>query len=195
MTDVAAWRRERRRVLIARRQQLDPALRRAWNAALDSNLRAVLAPCPPATIGFYWPFRGEFDTRPLIADLLAGGWRAALPVVVGKEAPLAFRLWAPGAAMVDGVWNIPVPRDGAAVTPEIVLGPLVGFDEARYRLGYGGGFFDRTLAALQPPPLAIGIGYEFSRLDTIYPQAFDQRFDVIVTEAAVRRSPSAASST
>ncbi len=195
MKDVAAWRRERRVELIARRQRLDPAQRRAWNAALDKNLRAVLAPRAPAIIGFYWPFRGEFDARRLITDLLANGWRAALPVVVQKRAPLEFRLWTPGAAMVDGVWNIPVPRDGAAVAPDLVLGPLVGFDERRYRLGYGGGYFDRTLAALKPPPLAIGVGYEFSRLDTIYPQPFDQRFDIIVTEAAVRPSPSAASST
>jgi 5-formyltetrahydrofolate cyclo-ligase len=195
MQDVAAWRRERRRELIARRQHLDPAQRQAWNAPLDNNLRAVLAPRAPAIIGFYWPFRGEFDARRLIADLLANGWRAALPVVVQKRAPLEFRLWTPGAPMVDGVWNIPVPRHGAVVMPDLVLAPLVGFDERRYRLGYGGGYFDRTLAALKPPPLAIGVGYEFSRLDTIYPQPFDQRFDIIVTEAAVRPSPSAASST
>jgi 5-formyltetrahydrofolate cyclo-ligase len=195
MQDVAAWRRERRRELLARRQQLDPAELGAWNAALDKNLRTVLAPRAPVIISFYWPFRGEFDARRLITDLLTRGWRAALPVVVQKRAPLEFRLWTPGAPMVDGVWNIPVPRDGGVVTPDVVLGPLVGFDERRYRLGYGGGYFDRTLAALKPPPLAIGVGYEFSRLDTIYPQPFDQRFDIIVTEAAVRRSPSAASST
>jgi len=195
MADVAAWRRERRRELIARRQQLDPALRRTANAALDRNLRAVLAPRAPAIIGFYWPFRGEFDARPVIADLAASGWRAALPVVVEKDGPLQYRLWTPGAAMIDGVWSIPVPRDGAVVAPDAVLGPLVGFDERRYRLGYGGGYFDRTLAALEPRPLAIGVGYEFSRLDTIHPQPFDQRFDIIVTDVAVRRAPSAASST
>lgn len=187
MKDVAAWRRERRGELIARRQQLDPAQRREWNSALDKSLRVVLASCRPAIVSFYWPFRGEFDARGLITDLLASRWRAALPVVVQKQAPLEFRQWIPGAPMVDGVWNIPVPRDGAVVTPDVVLGPLVGFDESRYRLGYGGGYFDRTLAALKPRPLAIGIGYEFSRLDTIYPQPFDQRFDVIVTEASVRR--------
>jgi 5-formyltetrahydrofolate cyclo-ligase len=187
MKDVAAWRRERRRELIARRQQVAPAQRHVWNAALDRNLRAVLTSRAPALISFYWPFRGEFDARPLITDLLACGWPTALPVVVQKQGPLEFRLWTPGAPMVDGVWNIPVPRDGDVVTPDIVLGPLVGFDENRYRLGYGGGYFDRTLAALAPRPLAIGIGYEFSRLDTIHPQPFDQRFDIIVTEAAVRR--------
>jgi 5-formyltetrahydrofolate cyclo-ligase len=186
MDDVAAWRKQRRAELIAQRQALDPALRRAWNAALDANLRGVLADRAPGIISFYWPFRGEFDARPPIRDLLAQGWRAALPVVVQKKAPLEFRLWTPDAAMVDGIW-IPVPRDGAVVTPAIVLGPLVGFDAARYRLGYGGGYYDRTLAILSPRPLVIGVGYEFSRLETIYPQPFDQRFDIMVTEAAVRR--------
>ncbi len=187
MDDVAAWRKERRVELLAKRQAIDPARRRAWNAALDKNLRTVFAVRVPATIGFYWPFRGEFDARPLVRDLLDKGWRAALPVVVQKKAPLEFRLWTPGAAMVDGIWNIPVPRDGAAVVPDVVLAPVVGFDDKKFRLGYGGGYFDRTLAALSPRPFAIALGFEFSRLDTIYPQSFDQPFDVVVTEAAVRR--------
>jgi 5-formyltetrahydrofolate cyclo-ligase len=72
------------------------------------------------------------------------------------------------------------------VTPDVVLGPLVGFDDAGYRLGYGGGYYDRTLAILSPKPFVIGVGYEFSRLDTIHPQSFDQIFDKIVTEAAIR---------
>jgi 5-formyltetrahydrofolate cyclo-ligase len=184
--NVAAWRKERRAELIAKRQALDPADRRAWSAALDKNLRGVLAARAPATISFYWPFRGEFDARPMIRDLLTQGWRAALPVVVQKKAPLEFRLWTPEAPMVDGIWNIPVPRDGAVVTPEIVLAPVVGFDAVGYRLGYGGGYFDRTLAILAPRPFAIALGYEFSRLDTIHPQPFDQRFDAVVTEAAIR---------
>ncbi len=187
MDDVAAWRKERRAELIARRQATDPALRAAWSAEIERHLRSLLMRETPRTLSFYWPFRGEFDARRLIGDLLAQGWRVALPVVIEKKRPLQFRLWTPGAAMEDGVWNIPVPRDGAAVTPELVLAPLVGFDEQRYRLGYGGGYFDRTLAVLDPRPLAIGIGFEFSRLETIYPQAFDQRFDIIVTEAGIRR--------
>jgi 5-formyltetrahydrofolate cyclo-ligase len=184
--NVAAWRKERRAELLAKRQALNPADRRALNVGLERNLRAVLADRAPAIVSFYWPFRGEFDARPLIRDLLAQGWRAALPVVVIKKAPLEFRLWTPDAPMVDGIWNIPVPRDGAVVTPEVVLGPLVGFDEARYRLGYGGGYYDRTLAVLSPKPFVIGTGYEFSRLDTIHPQSFDRRFDVIVTDSAIR---------
>jgi 5-formyltetrahydrofolate cyclo-ligase len=187
MNDVAAWRKARRAELIVRREAIPPALRREWSAALEQNLRAVLADQAPAILSFYWPFRGEFDARPLVRELLEKGWRAALPVVLEKKKPMQFRLWTPDAPMVDGIWQIPVPRDGAVVVPDVVLAPLVGFDEAGYRLGYGGGYFDRTLATLTPRPLAIGVGFELGRLASIEPQPLDQRFDAIVTEAAIRR--------
>ncbi|HEX4112340.1 MAG TPA: 5-formyltetrahydrofolate cyclo-ligase [Stellaceae bacterium] len=185
--NVAAWRKERRAELLAQRQALDPARRREWSAAIDGNLRTVLAGRAPMVISFYWPFRGEFDARPLMRDLIDGGWRAALPVVVQKKAPLEFRLWTPGAPMVDGIWNIPVPRDGAVVTPQVVLAPVVGFDDSCYRLGYGGGYYDRTLVTLSPRAFAIGIGFAFQHLATIHPQPYDQRLDSIVTEDGIRR--------
>jgi 5-formyltetrahydrofolate cyclo-ligase len=185
-SDVAAWRKERRAELLTRRQALDAATRRTMSAALEANLRKILTERAPAIVSFYWPFRGEFDARPLMRDLIAQGWQAALPVVVVKKAPLEFRLWTPGAPMVDGIWNIPIPRDGAVVTPGVALAPVVGFADG-YRLGYGGGYYDRTLAALSPRPFAIALGYEFQKLETIYPQPFDQRFDVVVTEAGIFR--------
>ena len=91
--------------------------------------------------------------------VLEGGGRCALPVVVEKKAPLVFRLWEPGGRLVPGVWNIPIPADGDEVLPDVVIAPVVGFDSACYRLGYGGGFFDRTLAALphRPSQLALGM--------------------------------------
>lgn len=184
--DVAAWRKARRAELLAKRQALDAATRRLLSAALDANLRKVLAERAPTIVSFYWPFRGEFDARLLMRDLIVQGWQAALPVVVQKKAPLEFRLWTPGAPMVDGVWNIPIPRDGAVVTPGVALAPVVGFADG-YRLGYGGGYYDRTLANLSPRPFAIALGYEFQKLETIYPQSFDQRFDVVVTEAGIFR--------
>jgi len=186
MDDVTAWRKARRAELLAKRQALDAAQRRSLSAALEANLRQVLAECVPTIISFYWPFRGEFDARPLMRDLIAQGWQAALPVVVQKKAPLEFRLWTPGAPMVDGVWNIPIPRDGAVVTPGVTLAPVVGFADG-YRLGYGGGYYDRTLASLSPRPFGIALGYEFQKLETIYPQPHDQRFDVVVTEAGIFR--------
>jgi 5-formyltetrahydrofolate cyclo-ligase len=85
--------------------------------------------------------------------------------------------------MAAGLWDIPYPRDGAAVTPSMLLIPLVGFDAAGHRLGNGGGFYDRTLAMLAPRPIAIGVGYELGRLADIAPASHDQPMDVIVTEA------------
>jgi 5-formyltetrahydrofolate cyclo-ligase len=111
----------------------------------------------------------------------------ALPVVVDKKGPLEYRAWRPGEKLVNGVWNIPIPEARRIVVPRAVLAPLVGFDRDCYRLGYGGGYFDRTLAALTSRPWAIGVGFELSRLETIYPQHFDIPMDLIVTEAGVRR--------
>jgi 5,10-methenyltetrahydrofolate synthetase len=85
------------------------------------------------------------------------------------------------------VWNIPIPEAREVVVPQAVLAPLVGFDRQCYRLGYGGGYFDRTLAALSPRPLAIGVGFEMSQIETIFPQSFDIPMEVIVTEARIRR--------
>ena len=107
--------------------------------------------------------------------------------MVDKKGPLEYRAWRPGEPLVDGVWNIPVPERGAVVTPRVVLAPLVGFDPECYRLGYGGGYFDRTLAALGPQPLAIGIGFAIQELETIHPQPFDVPMDLIVTETGTRR--------
>jgi 5,10-methenyltetrahydrofolate synthetase len=97
-----------------------------------------------------------------------------------------YRAWRPGENLVSGVWDIPVPEKREIIIPAMVLAPLVGFDGTSYRLGYGGGYFDRTLAALTPRPFAIGVGFEIQRLETIYPQPFDIPMDLIVTEAGLR---------
>ena len=184
---VKLWRREERRRLLALRTGAPPAQRREWGSAIDAALRAVLRERPGLTLGAYWPFRAEFDPRPLIGWVIAAGGSVALPVVVDKKGPLEYRRWAPGDPLIDGVWGIPIPAQCDVVVPQAVLAPLVGFDADCFRLGYGGGFFDRTLAALEPRPLAIGVGFDFSRLDTIHPQAFDVPMDMIVTESGTRR--------
>lgn len=187
MEDLAAWRRATRAELVARRVAIELDERQAWDAAIATTLRAVLESLPAATIGFYWPFKGEFDSRPIMIDLLAHGWRAALPVVIAKNHPLTYRAWTPDTRMERGVLGIMVPSYGAPVVPTVVLAPLVGFDATRYRLGNGGGYFDRTLAALEPKPLAIGVGYALGRLPTIFPQSHDRPMDVIVTEEGIIR--------
>jgi 5-formyltetrahydrofolate cyclo-ligase len=183
---VKAWRRTERERLIALRQALPATERRGWADRIEAELRGLLAE-RPGILGVYWPFRAEFDPRPLIDWAVAAGRMVALPVVVDKKGPLEYRAWRPGEPLADGVWNIPVPEKRDIVTPAIVLAPLVGFDGGCYRLGYGGGYFDRTLAALSPRAFAIGIGFEVQRLETIYPQSFDVPMDLIVTEAGIRK--------
>ena len=184
--EVKGWRRGERERLIALRQALPAEERRRWGTQIEAQLRDLLAE-RPGILGVYWPFRAEFDPRPLIEGAVAEGRTVALPVVVDKKGPLEYRAWRPGEPLVDGVWNIPVPEKREIVTPAIVLSPLVGFDEACYRLGYGGGYFDRTLAVLTPRAFAIGIGFEVQLLETIYPQSFDVPMDLIVTEAGIRK--------
>jgi len=144
----------------------------------------------PGPLGVYWPFRAEFDPRPLIDWAVAEARIVALPVVVDKKGPLEYRAWRPGEGLVDGVWNIPVPEKRDVVSPAIVLAPLVGFDAACYRLGYGGGYFDRTLASLPASVVAIGVGYAEAAIRTIHPLAHDIPLDAIVTDQGVRRYPS-----
>jgi 5-formyltetrahydrofolate cyclo-ligase len=184
--EVKLWRRGERERLIALRQGLAPGERRRSGERIAEGVHSILAG-RPGILGVYWPFRAEFDPRVLIDEAVLSGRVVALPVVVDKKGPLEYRAWKPGEPLVDGVWNIPVPENRTVVTPAIVLAPLVGFDRACYRLGYGGGYFDRTLAALAPRPMAIGVGFEFQALETIHPQPFDVPMDWIVTESGTRR--------
>lgn len=108
-----------------------------------------------------------------------------MPVVVARNAPVEFWQWTHGAAMQRGFWNIPVPAERRVVAPEVLLIPLIGYDAAGYRLGYGGGYYDRTLAATAPRPLCVGIGFDDTELATIHPQPHDVPMDVIVTERRV----------
>jgi 5-formyltetrahydrofolate cyclo-ligase len=183
--EVRRWRKEAREQLVAVRMALSATQRRAHATSVSAALGRLLADTPAETIGFYWPFKGEFDPRPLVHDLHAAGQHLALPVVVNKAAPLIFRAWWPDAPMTEGVWNIPIPADGEPVQPDLLLVPMVGFDRRRYRLGYGGGFYDRTLAAAPKRPVTIGIGHAACALETLYPQPHDIPMDHVVTEDGV----------
>ena len=171
--DVGRWRKAQRARLIAERLAI-PAEERTRLAGLIADRLDKEAGDPNGRIfSFYWPFRGEPDLRPWMQLVIDRGGRIALPVVIAKGEPLEFRLWSPGDKLERGIWNIPVPAAGEPVAPDIVISPLVGVDAARYRLGYGGGFYDRTLAAMATRPLVIGVGYASARLATIYPQWHD----------------------
>jgi 5-formyltetrahydrofolate cyclo-ligase len=179
---VRRWRKETRAALIERRAGISAQDRAAWSERISQALEVALPLASGTSIGFYWPFKGEFDARPFLTELRGKGARLALPVVVEKGCPLQFRAWSPGERLVRGVWNIPVPAEGEAVDPDVLIAPLVGFDLAGYRLGYGGGFYDRTIASRPTKPLVIGVGFALARLATIYPQAHDVPMDIIVTE-------------
>ncbi|WP_112323033.1 5-formyltetrahydrofolate cyclo-ligase [Oceanibium sediminis] len=192
--DVARWRRAERSRLRAARQALTVQERAAIDLALAGHLRDLLETRFGALRGrglsAYWPIKGEPDLRPLMSALHEAGVTIALPLVETRAAPLVFRRWSPQTKMVRGDWNIPVPPPEAeALTPQITLAPLVGWDCAGYRLGYGGGYFDRTLAALSPRPFTIGTGVQAARLKTIFPQPHDIRLDAIVTEAGPQVLP------
>jgi len=185
--DHGVFRAALRREKLAARVALDPAAHAALSAALERHLAALLRPLAPQTLAFCTPVRGEFDARPLASCLIEQGWQAAMPVVTAVDAPMSFHAWTPSSAMGSDRYGIPIPADGAALMPDIVLLPLLAFDAQGFRLGYGGGYFDRTLAAMVPRPQAIGIGFELGRVADIRPQAHDVRLDAIVTEAGVFR--------
>lgn len=180
--DVKAWRKGLRREIIAARQTLERDARWRLARAVAKGVRHVLPDPQGRTVGFYWPIQGELDLRVLVEEWCEAGASACLPVVAEKQAPVEFWAWQPGMRMQPGFWNIPQPPERVLLRPDALIVPLVGFDPACYRLGYGGGYYDRTLASLDPKPLCIGVGLELGRLETIYPQPHDIPMDVVVTE-------------
>jgi 5-formyltetrahydrofolate cyclo-ligase len=185
--DVARWRKVQRERLIAARLTLSAEERTQHAQRIARDLDGIVTLASSTIVSVYWPFRGEPDLRPWMTATCEKGARVALPVVVGKGRPLQFREWHPATRLERGVWNIPFPAEGPVVVPTVVIAPLVGFDGHGYRLGYGGGFFDRTLAALGPMPLIVGVGHPLGALTTIYPQWHDIRMDWIVTGKSAPR--------
>jgi 5-formyltetrahydrofolate cyclo-ligase len=180
---VRSWRVRMRQALIGRRLGLEAALRESRSERARQRLLETADLGRFGTLGVYWPVRGEIDVLGIAAAHLARGGRVALPVVVAPAAPVEFWSWQPGAATSRGVWNIPVPAERAVLVPEALIVPLVGFDAGRYRLGYGGGYYDRTIAAAARRPWCIGLGFEAGRLESIFPQPHDIPMDLIVTDA------------
>jgi 5-formyltetrahydrofolate cyclo-ligase len=178
--DVKAWRKQQREVLIKARPQ-DPNERRLRSAPILEQLSAELR-TTPAVLGIYWPFRGEIDVRDVAHRHIEAGGVVALPVVVEKNAPVEFWRWRPEVPMSRGLFNIPVPGERELVTPNVLIVPLVGFDRAGYRLGYGGGYYDRTLGASQPRPRTLAIAFAEAQLDTVYPQPHDIPMTRIITD-------------
>lgn len=161
----------------------------AESALLDRFLDGTPLP-PGAIVAGYWPMRGEIDVRPLLGALAERGQVTALPVVEGAGRPLTFRRWKPGDALDEGPYGTRHPAAEAdAVRPHCLLVPLLAFDRRGYRLGYGGGFYDRTLEQMraQAPVVAIGIAYAGQEVEHVPFDAHDQRLDWVVTEREVIR--------
>jgi 5-formyltetrahydrofolate cyclo-ligase len=140
---------------------------------------------PPQVVSGFYPFRSEISTLPLLARLRDEGFTTALPIVLGPGQPLLFRQWADTDAMGKGEWDIPVPLDSAReVLPDILFVPLLAFDRKGYRLGYGGGFYDRTLAKLRAVKsvIAIGTAYAGQEVDMVPRGEFDAPLDWVLTE-------------
>jgi 5-formyltetrahydrofolate cyclo-ligase len=180
----AIWRSS----LIARRAAL--SVGDAAEASMQAARRFVrdlpLSSSDP--VALFWSLEGEIDTRPLLHALHALGVPTALPRIQGSDLPLRFHRWQPGDLLEIGPFRVQQPATGAPqVDPAIVVTPLLAFDAEGYRLGWGGGFYDRTFAALQGqprPPVRIGYAFACQQVDQVPREPFDQRLDMIVTEHA-----------
>ncbi|HTC54525.1 MAG TPA: 5-formyltetrahydrofolate cyclo-ligase [Steroidobacteraceae bacterium] len=185
-SEIKAWRKAQRTALIGRRMARDPEERKRLSVPVIDYLKGAIDVARYPVLGVYWPIRGEIDLREFARHHVKAGGVVGLPVVVRDATPVEFWRWRPGAALKRGHWNIPVPPERDVVQPNLLVVPLVGFDAGRYRLGYGGGFYDRTLAAAEPRPHTIGIAFADAELDSIFPQPHDIPMDVIVTEHFIR---------
>ena len=182
--DIAIQKKRLREAAIAARTALGQAARKRMDDRIAKHLECLLAQLSPRTLGFCWPHRDEPDLRAFVTGWLAADTRrrAALPVVQRQSGDMLFRHWHVGSEMRKDRYGIPYPAAGEILLPDALLVPLNAFDAAGFRIGYGGGYFDRTLAALEPRPVAIGIGYECGRAGSALPEPHDRPMQWLVTE-------------
>jgi 5,10-methenyltetrahydrofolate synthetase len=185
--ELKIWRKAERQRLIAVREALDARTHELYRQRIDAHLARSFPGLASAKLAFCWPIKGEYDARHLVRTLRERGALTALPVVVAPKQPLIFREWHPGVEMAIGPLDIPYPAKSPQVAPDAVLLPMNGWDAKGYRLGYGGGFFDRTLMNFSRKPVVIGVSYESAKMETIHPQSWDIPVDWIVTERGVYR--------
>ena len=186
MTDISA-KTELRRLAAERRDALASGQGDIGERLAISFAGAVLLK-PAHIIAGYAPFRSEADPRPLLRFLSTAGWTCALPVPIGGADGLAFRAWVPGSPLAAGRYGIPVPPETAEIVrPQLVLVPLLAYDGAGGRLGYGAGYYDRALAALRRdgPVVAMGVAYAGQEMASVPTEAHDQPLDMILTEDGV----------
>jgi 5-formyltetrahydrofolate cyclo-ligase len=187
-----AERKALRARLLASRQRLPDEWRRTADVSIAQRLLVLLKAAAPAVVGVYWAVRAEPDPGPMLEQLASDGTTLALPVVDGPSRPLRFVAWQPGDPTVVGAYGIPRPVADTAVTPHALVIPCVGFDARCYRLGYGGGFYDRTLATFAGSaarrPLAFGVAYDEAEVPDVDPDEHDVMLDAVVTPTRVLTS-------
>ncbi|MEW6466887.1 MAG: 5-formyltetrahydrofolate cyclo-ligase [Pseudomonadota bacterium] len=189
--DAAPDKKALRQALIAQRLALPDRLERA--EALQRVLRIWLVGRPDTVIGAYWPIKGEFDPLPALHRWKEDGElldepqlrRIGLPVVNKQHKTLTFHAWYPGCPMEEDAYGIPKPKDTEVIFPTLLFVPCVGYGPGGYRLGYGGGFYDRTLASLQPKPFTVGLGYGPGFIDDFEPEPHDVPLDAILNDYGV----------
>lgn len=181
------WRKLKRVDLIQHRESIAAEDHRNWSKNITTSLEQAFPHLQRCIVGFCWPYRGEYDPRPAMNFLCAKGATLGLPEIPEDLGLLQFRRWWPEAPMRVGPYAIPVPDNTELLTVDALIIPLVGFDQQGYRLGYGGGYFDRMLASATPRPLTIGVAFEILRLDSVHPQPHDIAMNFIVTEAGIYR--------
>ncbi len=184
--DLTEQKRSLRKAAAGRRARLHADLAPGAADALARNVVALAGGLMPGVVSGYLAMGDEMDVMPALLALSDNGWRAALPVVAAKAQPLTFRRWAPGEALEDGVFGTRHPAAAAdEVRPALLLVPFLAFDRAGYRLGWGGGFYDRTLAQLRAdgrPVVAAGVGYAGQEVDAVPRASYDAALDWVVTE-------------
>lgn len=188
MTHLSDLKAEARKAAARKRTAAHAMLKDDAPLALLAHLFPVEPTSERKIISAFFPYKSEIDTRPLLGRLAGEGWTTCLPIVIALGEPLIFRRWLPGEPTVPGVWDIPRPiEDAPLVEPDVLLVPLMAFDRFGFRLGYGGGFYDRTLELLRAkkPITAIGVAYAAQEVDSVPHDAHDQPLDFVMTEREI----------
>ena len=179
------WRREQRTRLLEQRRLMPSAERRSLGDLVIANIDRIVEARDVKVLGIYWPIKREIDLLAWAASVAERRPVAlALPVVTTPKAPLDYCVWRKGDPMTRGFWDIPVPAEQVPASPDVVIAPLVGFCGC-WRLGYGGGYFARTLAAGPVRPFAIGIGFESSETPDFTPATHDISMNSNATERRI----------